>query len=308
MDINGAQPTISTGAGGTTGTLNGDSAEVFNNIPLYDFIVKKTVSGNMGNKYKDFEFEVKVGGWETAIKDKISDWQWNSDWGFGADFSENHSQDLIKLGTLINAGQIPKTYYGNLRIRVVVNGVVRVDESCDDFIALSYNNNSITGGMLKITPDRIAFSSGTTGETMELNPGDVLELQYYEYLDLTDYGGIPKVDEDDDGIADDGVYIFKLKHDDTITIPQIPGGYQYEVKEKDYSGIGYITTVDGTLGRQASGTLMENTEHEFENNLSVVIPTKAFAGMLTPILGLMFIAIAWFILKRLKMTDLEDDI
>lgn len=271
-----------------------------NDKDYVDLTIKKTVSGNMGNKYKDFEFEVRIGGWKTAIRDKISKW-WGEGYGMQADFSENHSQDITELGALLN---------DSLRMRVVVNGVERVPEEADDFSGLQYANNIIEGSGLKITPEFVLFKSGASGEGMYLDPGDVIELQYYEYLDLTEYGGVPKVDEDEDGIADDGVYIFKLKHGEKIDLSKLPGGYQYEVKEKDYSGVGYITTVDGKPGRTASGKLMNNTEHEYENNLSAVIPTKAFGGMITPMIGLMMIAIFWFIMdyrKKKKILDEELD-
>ena len=59
VDIDGSTPTINKGAGGISGTLNGDTSHTFNNMPLYNLEVIKMATGNMGNKHKDFNFTVR---------------------------------------------------------------------------------------------------------------------------------------------------------------------------------------------------------------------------------------------------------
>ena len=105
------------------------------------------------------------------------------------------------------------------------------------------------------------------------------DVEPKEYMDLTPYGGI------DNG---DGSYTFKLKHGDSITIPNIPSGYEYEIIETDYSNEGYKTKVDNTGGREKSGTITEDKEHEFENRLDGPVPTEVKVARYGLLLLLLF--------------------
>ena len=71
----------------------------------------------------------------------------------------------------------------------------------------------------------------------------------------------------------DGKATFSLKNGQQLTIKGIPKGCAYTVEEEDLTASGYTTTVDGSEGLTASGTLNENAAHSFVNNKQTVIPT-----------------------------------
>lgn len=60
IDIDGSDPTVNKGAGGTSGTLTEDKEHIFENEPLLNLKVTKKVAGNMGNKNNEFNFTIKI--------------------------------------------------------------------------------------------------------------------------------------------------------------------------------------------------------------------------------------------------------
>ena len=83
----------------------------------------------------------------------------------------------------------------------------------------------------------------------------------YSYMNLSPYGGTPIVDEDGDGVADDGRYLFTIDSGNSVTIPEIPYGYKYEVVERQQEG--------WTLKEKTNdqGTIIEDTTATFTNEL-----------------------------------------
>lgn len=107
------------------------------------------------------------------------------------------------------------------------------------------------------------------------------------WKNLSDYGGIPKIDEVDDDISDNGIYTFKIKNGESIIIPNIPAGSTYEIVEKDYSSEGYTTTVDGNETREVSGTITEDKIHNYVNRVDTAVPTNVTKGINYTLLGLL---------------------
>ena len=96
-------------------------------------------------------------------------------------------------------------------------------------------------------------------------------------------------------------YTFKLKHNESIEIPNIPYGYQYEIVEKDYSDEGYKQLVDGKEGREVSGELIEDKNHLFENRNQVAVPTEIrLKNMVIPGLSVIALILVYFIIKIKK--------
>ena len=221
----------------------------------------KEVTGNMGDKTKEFEFEVKIYG---------SDWIYNDEIDHIVDagyFGATPAGVMVKYPEYNDIGVT--NYAINLNYDMEYTGVyvmgdgqtlatlgieVQNDIYRDDLGYRTFNKSYI--GWTNMD------SSGLINFTGKAHAG----LIYDRYLTLSDYGGEYNPDTES--------YVFKLKHGETATIPDIPYGYSYEIIEKDYSEEGYEQKVDGQVGREVSGTLTEDKEHEFENKLQIVVPTK----------------------------------
>lgn len=108
------------------------------------------------------------------------------------------------------------------------------------------------------------------------------------YFDFTDQGGISN---------NDGSYLFKLKHNDTLTLFGIPYGYKYKVEEKAYHE--YTQSIDGDRGRLVESTLYSDVEHSFENKLRMAIPTKVRTNYFT---SFVVILLALIILRLVRFT------
>ena len=115
-----------------------------------------------------------------------------------------------------------------------------------------------------------------------------------QYVDLSEYGGV------DNG---DGTYTFMLGHKDSITIEEIPYGYKYEITEKDYSEMGYKTTIDGNFGKTINGTMDDNKSHEFVNKNHSVVPTEIrLTNLILPgLIGIALICIYYIIKIKKKL-------
>ena len=177
ISINGSADniTVSKGAGGTSGVLNGDQSVVFLNEPANSALtVKKIVSGNMGNKFKGFTFEARVGGWKTVLKDAILSSEHIRQ--NIAEFTNDHTNDIESLRDILSRS--PK-------LRILVNNTIEDPVGSDDFEGLVYRNGIIANynSSTVFAPGYVMFDSGSNMEHFDFQPGDIFELQYYDYLD-----------------------------------------------------------------------------------------------------------------------------
>lgn len=276
----------------TTMSTDQTVTHTFLNERLCDLNITKKVTGNMGDKFKEFEFNVKVWN-ETPDEEKVHlivHVLKNADDSItlvtSCDnisvnnhlVSEDNKHDLYEYFSSLNDRNIVsvsyegKDYIAVLRIHDYNDGTsARNIYVYDPEVALTYLNDSITE---------------TIGTSIE-------------YLDLSEFGG------ESNG---DGSYKFKLKHNEDIKIEDIIYGYKYEIIEEDYSNIGYITKVDGAETRAVNGELKDDVNHTFENQNGAVVPTKAFAGYFMPIIILNFIALCYVLYdRRRKRLDILDE-
>ena len=64
-----------------------------------------------------------------------------------------------------------------------------------------------------------------------------------------------------------------LKNGESVTIYGLSEDDEYTVTETDYTADGYTTTIDGTEGREKSGTISADTNVAFVNTKNATTPT-----------------------------------
>ena len=309
----------------------------FLNAKRHKLVFEKKVSGNMGDKYKEFEFEVKVYGNKTLFMDEISDYRnsWDSDTLVGGVLFKNPEINQPLFVDYFESKVNQKTYaYG-----ITDNGVKCYEgedidnEGSETYLPsiprhLSINNGDIFHYELSgYGMGGIGYHSGH-----DEYPTAYLDLENskhggaiaIDYLDLSEYGAIESDDfassimftipehtvvhlssqyhepEHKENIAVK-TYTFKLKHGDKIEI-EVPYGYTYEIVEKDYSDEGYKQSVDGKSGREVSGELTEDKSHLFENRNQVAVPTEVrLRNMVIPGLSVIALILVYFIIKVKKI-------
>lgn len=213
----------------------------FLNAKRHTLVFEKKVSGNMGDKYKEFEFEVRIYGNKTIFTDNVL----NEDNLLKALFehpgiNQKAIKDVYQSSSLFQ----DETYF-KTNTNFVYNG-----NSHFDFPVPAVHNNYITAkGMSLIANGSYtggrSYSWGGSGIPVETGL-KTAGLSIQEFLDLSEYGGTINDSNwsDDYKWASSISYTFKLKHGDKIEIPNIPYGYTYEIYEKNYSDEGYSTKVD----------------------------------------------------------------
>ena len=275
--------------------FDGEEAVGFvNQKKLYDLTInKETVDNAPGN----FEFKVKV--WHEQVIHSGT---------------EGEESTILRIPmNLSNQFGLPDAdgYYhfnlsndGSVKIEDILYGyyyeVIEVPQ--DDWSLESSENTAGTMSKDSVTTFTnkkhisLAFSKEVTGGFGDKNKEFEFEVKVYnetQTIDLASYGGA-------DGGG--GVYTFKLKHGESVTIPDIPYGYTYEIKEKDYTSDQYTTKVDGVPGRIATGTLTENKEHEFTNNRGGITPTGVLNNSPKLFISLLIVSsIAVMVLLRRKL-------
>lgn len=106
------------------------------------------------------------------------------------------------------------------------------------------------------------------------------------YLDLSVFELQPTTDD---------WYSLTLSNEESFTLNDLPSGYTYEVREKDYSTEGYTTTIDGVAGNYISGKVeSEDILHTFNNKNSVVIPTGIKTLGIVPVSVVLITLIIFF--------------
>ena len=76
----------------------------------------------------------------------------------------------------------------------------------------------------------------------------------------------------------EGTITLTLKHDESVTLKDIPSGLAYTIAESKVSAEGYVTSysindADAVEGRSVSGTLSDDLVIAFTNTKDVVIPS-----------------------------------
>lgn len=231
----------------------------FLNEPLYSLTVSKEVTGNMGDKSKDFEFTIKV-----YSEPEVSG-------GFVG--------DNFVLATPFPIGNIPQWdgiqtsgyyegdhlyYYYWAEGSDLWNYIVDLINSGQAVYDDNFGLNSGFVYRVNGTEYPIFFADGYSPLSFVEPPSVWLGTSY---LDLTSYGGVSN---------GDGSYKFTLSHEESIIISDIPYGYQYEVYEKDYSEEGYTQYVNNELGKEISGIVNTDITADFVNDLTVAVPTKTY--------------------------------
>lgn len=180
---------------------------------------------------------------------------------------------------------------------------------------------SFTKNGTKLAKDEAAFNNTYTANKLEVsktvtgNLGD--KSKYFEFtITLTGKDGAAYNNdgytvaggsnaENPTSIKVGESKTFKLKHDDTITIVNLPKDVTYTVKETAVEN--YTTTVNGAEGNKASGTTTsEKATQAFVNNKGSQIDTGVNLTTLPYILvfaGVIVIAGAAFITRRRKFED-----
>jgi len=234
----------------------------------------KEVTGNMGDKTKEFEFEVKVHGWKLLFADEVGQYlAANSYFGGTAGILFKYPE----LNQPPFEAYFDKFESGNLRDLkeyVGTHTYCRFDTGLEYDSPGGYEGNSLNNGdaYWQEISGRGVGNIGESHYSIDYpQPIEGIEntkqgeVYSPDWIDLEEYGG---------KYIGNGVFKFNLKHGETVTIPDLPYGYSYEIIEKDYSEEGYEQKVDGAAGRRVSGTLTEDKEHKFENRLQVSVPTK----------------------------------
>lgn len=181
---------------------------------------------------------------------------------------------------------------------------------------------SFTKNGNKLAKDEAAFNNTYTANKLEVsktvtgNLGD--KSKYFDFT-ITLVGKDDKTTYNADGYTvSGGSYAenptsikvgesktFKLKHDDTITIGNLPKDVTYTVTETAVGG--YTTKVNGTDGNKATGkTTSDKATQAFVNNKGSEIDTGVNLTTLPYILvfaGVIVIAGAAFITRRRKFED-----
>lgn len=288
VNINGNSPSVSKGAGGTSGVLNEDKEEIFNNTPLYDIEVNKTVTGLKGDKNKDFEFTVKV--WKeydlhTVFGNYLDDWRpvpvylyenmnlnrftqvdaGTDQYTYSEDFAstlptsykndKRYTQYVMENGTYE-----PLADYKEVDVDIVIDGVKyeKVLANADMLESNSWGSEEYPWFYVLLDKGEDFNHTRPTGDLPSITDSNYDTMTIIDgYLDLSSYGGI------DNG---DGTYTFKLKDGENFTLEDIPYGYTYEIIEKDYSSDMYTTTVDSVNTREVTGTVDSNKTHEYIND------------------------------------------
>ena len=180
---------------------------------------------------------------------------------------------------------------------------------------------SFTKNGTKLAKDEAAFNNTYTANKLEVsktvtgNLGD--KSKYFEFtITLTGKDGAAYNNdgytvaggsnaENPTSIKVGESKTFKLKHDDTITIVNLPKDVTYTVKETAVEN--YTTTVNGAEGNKASGTTTsEKATPAFVNTKGSEIDTGVNLTTLPYILvfaGVIVIAGAAFITRRRRYED-----
>ena len=177
----------------------------------------------------------------------------------------------------------------------------------------------------KLANDEAAFNNTYTANKLEVskqvtgNLGD--KSKYFDFtITLTgknektayDKNGYTVLggsyDENPTSIKVGETKTFKLKHDDTITIENLPKDVTYTVEEHDYTSDGYTTTVNNSDGRTLENQKVDSATQAaaFTNTKNGKIDTGINLTTLPYILvfaGVIVIADAAFITRRRKYED-----
>ena len=252
-------------ANATIEGFDGDESVGFvNQKKLYDLTInKETVDNASGN----FEFKVKV--WheqvihgETEEETTIHKTPMNLSNQFGLPDADGYYHFNLSNGGSVKIEDILYGYH--YEVIEVPQDSWTLENSENTTGTMSNDSTATFTNKKEIS---LTFEKEVTGGFGNRDTEFEFEVKVYSEdssLDLTSYGGI------DNG---DGSYRFKLKSGEKVTIVDIPYGYAYEIKEKDYTADQYTTKVDGVAGRQVTGTLTEDKDHTFTNNRGGVTPT-----------------------------------
>ncbi|MBP3890981.1 MAG: BspA family leucine-rich repeat surface protein [Solobacterium sp.] len=290
-------------------SVDGTTIGYTNELQTYDLTIDKTVSGNMGDKEEQFEFTIKITGpvskeIEESVTTVVTSEPWNPD-----------IPDVWLSGWYITEMLDPEKYsYVSIDKGYFLDGTFGLyEENPNDgsiHLLIPLTNAEIESYKAALKAETYVYLDGIRHEILSVDPenkvinnGSEWDVTYKDiavengFMDLSGVEGLI-----DNG---DGTYTFTLGHEETITIPNIPYGYTYEVVEKDYTNDGYLTKVDGTEGRTATGTVEQDTAHSYENIRNGVVPTGVVTGIYVPFMGMFVLAIGWFILKWLKKAEFE---
>lgn len=271
----------------SSGILTIDETEsVFTNRRTTTSVtVTKTVTGNMGNKNKNFEFEVKAESWETIWARLINDLTVN-------EFGPGYTDALWYSGGIGNLTSIFGSNSSTLTEKYKISCTNTPNQYINQSLnGITYSSGTINMGDKTLTDDSLHAVDGYW-DTEELAIGDILKIQELKYINLSSYGGVPKIDENNDGVSDNGIYVFTLKDSESFELSDLPYGVTVTVSE--VLAPGYKTTVNGSEGLSIELSLTENKEVLFENNSEMIVPTgldnKYFMfGVLSVVLSILFI-------------------
>lgn len=257
-----------------SGTVTEDkSHEYVNDKDYADLTITKNVTGNMGDQEKEFTFKIRAYGWRKVFTDTISELLYRDGVGIGSvsfTNSENNQQALNKILSRYEEEDLVDNrlwadhdtlvrLYGS-PYRVVINDDNKTFYD-DDAVSSGIGGNGLWSD---VWAESAAAISGMDENTKTIT------LEVYEYLDLSNYATYDPSTKVFDEY--DGWYTFTLKHGESLTIPDIPVGYTYEIEEVDYSSEGYSTFIDNgtSQNRSITGTMDADKSHTFTNENSAL--------------------------------------
>lgn len=267
----------------------------FLNAKRHKLVFEKKVSGNMGDKYKEFEFVVTIHSWKTIYNDEIK-----SLVSYGYDGSGTIGGVKLKNPDKNRLG-IQNNYKYNNACGIGLRAIGDNTPLKEFFASSDSPFHEIEIDYTYFDEKYIGATGNDSSGSINFRGKSIAGMQYYDYLDLSEYGGYSSVSEPCDPYNDSEVfYTFKLKHGDKIEI-EVPYGYTYEIYEEDYSDIGYKQSVDGKEGREVSGELTEDKSHLFENRNQAAVPTEVrIKNMIIPGLSVIALILVYFIIKIKK--------
>ena len=244
-------------------------------------VIQKEVVGSLGDKDKEWEFQVSLKPGENIILEDSYPYEC----GHFEDGVEDCNDGVI---TLIKDGD---KYVGTVSIKhgqsiEITNlpentdyEVIEVDANEDDYLTTSSDNTTgllnATASVVKFTNTKLASEDITISKKVIGSWGDTTKdwefkiiLKPIENVSLNNtyaYEG-SKEGNIELTLNEDGTYTgtFTLKHDETITIKGLPEGTAYEVTEVEANTDGYNTQVVG----EAKGQLIEGVDNpviDFKN-------------------------------------------
>ena len=234
----------------TSGKVVADKEYIFTNTAEpkepANLTVKKKTEGNVAG---EFEFEIRA-------------WKGDKELDLSSELGTPDGDGYYHF-TLKNAGEktIPVPVGYQYEIVEVAKAGWELAEKTNDTGTIE---EDVTAEFTNRSLHTLKVKKTVAGESGDENKDFGFSIKVYdgnENMDLSEYlsGHGGKYNESD------GSYSLTLKHGEEAVIPDVPYGYNYEIKEDDYSEDGYSTRINDKEGRTTSGKVDADKEFLFTN-------------------------------------------